>query len=53
MAKRGVRFVLNGVSYLLIVDYYSRFPEIVELNTTTSASIIEALKMFFFEAWSS
>ena len=40
-------FVLNGVSYLLVVDYYSRFPEIVKLKTTTSASIIEALKTVF------
>ena len=27
-------FVLNGVSYLLIVDYFSRFPEIFKLKIT-------------------
>ena len=47
MAKSGIRFVLNGVSYLLIVDYFSRFPEIIKMKTTTSASIIEALKTIF------
>ena len=40
-------FVLNGVSYLLIVDYFSRFPEAIKLKTTTSASIIEAFKTVF------
>ena len=41
-------FMLNGVNYLLVVDYYySRFPEIIKPKTTTSASIIETLRMVF------
>jgi hypothetical protein len=40
-------FVLNGKNYLLAVDYYSRYPEVVKLNSTTSSSIISALKSIF------
>ena len=40
-------FMLNGVNYLLVVDYFSRFPEVIKLKTTTSASIIEAFKAIF------
>ena len=37
-------FELKGVTYLLVVDYFSRFPELAKLTTTTSASVIAALK---------
>ena len=40
-------FQLNGATYLLVVDYFSRFPEAVKLMSTTSKSIINALKSIF------
>ena len=39
--------VLNGATYLLVVDYYSRFPEVIQLRSTTSLSVINALKATF------
>ena len=33
--------------YLVIIDYFSRFPEVTKLKSTTSRSIIDALKTFF------
>jgi len=40
-------FELKGISYLLVVDYFSRFPEVVKLTSTTSTAIIQALKAIF------
>lgn len=40
-------FEYKGAMYLLIVDYFSRFVEILKLSTTTSISIIVALKTIF------
>ena len=40
-------FELKGVTYLLVVDYFSRFPEVAKLTTTTPASVIAALKYIF------
>ena len=40
-------FELKGVTYLLVVDNFSRFPEVAKLTTTTSASVISALKNIF------
>ena len=40
-------FVLKGATYLLVVDYYSRFPEVIQLRKTTSQSVINALKAVF------
>ena len=40
-------FVLNGTNYLLVVDYFSRFPEIVRLRETTSSAVIKALRKLF------
>jgi len=37
-------FELKGSHYLLIVDYFSRYPEITKLVSTTSATVITALK---------
>ena len=38
---------LNGKTYLLVVDYFSRYVEVQTLATTTSASVIRALKAIF------
>ena len=40
-------FHLKGSDYLIIVDYFSRFPEIIKLHSTNSAAVIEALKTVF------
>jgi len=42
-------FELNKNTYLLIVNYYSHYPEVTKLKTTTtSSSIIVAMKSVFF-----
>ena len=38
---------LEGVHYLLTVDYFSRYPEVTKLTSTTSSSVISALKAVF------
>ena len=40
-------FELRGEHYLLVVDYFSRFPEVIKLTSTTSTSIIAMLKTIF------
>ena len=40
-------FELNKDNYVLVVDYFSRFPEVVKLTSTTSANVISALKSVF------
>ena len=40
-------FELDGKHYLLLVDYFSRFPEVIKLNTTTSSAVIRALQAAF------
>ncbi|XP_037515404.1 uncharacterized protein LOC119391827 [Rhipicephalus sanguineus] len=40
-------FHLNGQTFLLVVDYYSRFPEVVTLRSTTARAVIDALKGIF------
>ena len=37
-------FCLQGSTYLLVVDYFSRYPEVIKLRNTTSICIIEAPK---------
>ena len=37
-------FALKGANYLIVVDYFSRYPEVVQLKSTTSQSIITSLK---------
>ena len=37
-------FQLNGKTYLLVADYFSRYMEVQTLATTTSASVICVLK---------
>lgn len=42
-------FTLQGINYIVIVDYFSRYPEVmvIKLQTTTSQSIIVAMKSIF------
>ncbi len=40
-------FELNNKQYLLLVDYFSRYPEVRELKSTTSKVIIQHLKSLF------
>ncbi|UYV64657.1 K02A2.6-like, partial [Cordylochernes scorpioides] len=40
-------FTLKGQNYLVIADYYSRYPEIARLEDMTSASIIVHCKSIF------
>ena len=40
-------FHFKGANYLLVVDYFSRYPETVKLTNTTSQNIIDALKNIF------
>ena len=40
-------FSMDGETYLVIVDYYSRYFEIERLQTTTSASVIRKTKAVF------
>jgi len=40
-------FHLNNANYILVVDYYSRFIEVIKLTTTTFKSVIEALHSIF------
>ena len=40
-------FQFNGSTYLLVVDYFSRYPEVIKLNSTTSKTVISTLKSIF------
>ena len=40
-------FELKKTTYLLVVDYYSRFVEVQKLTSTTSTNVIAALKSIF------
>ena len=40
-------FQLKGKSYLVVVDYFSRYVEVQSLSITTSASVVNALKAIF------
>ena len=40
-------FELNKQTYILFVDYYSRYPEVIKLNSTTSTSVINSMKSVF------
>ena len=40
-------FELDGIQYHLVIDYYSRYPEVIQLRTTTSAATVNALKSIF------
>ena len=40
-------FELNNCQYLIVIDYFSRYPEVIKLGTTSSTSIINTLKSIF------
>lgn len=40
-------FQVRGTTYLLVVDYFSRYPEVVKMTSTTSEATITALKAVF------
>jgi len=40
-------FQLDGSTYLLAVDYFSRYPEVIELTSTSSKAVISSLKAIF------
>ena len=40
-------FILNKATYVLIVDYFSRYPEVIKLRSTSSNAVIEAVKAVF------
>ena len=40
-------FEIDGTHYLLTVDYFSRYPEVRQLTTTSSAAVISASKAVF------
>ena len=40
-------FVLKQANYLVVVNYFSRYPEVIKLTSTTSQSVIVALKSTF------
>ena len=40
-------FELDKCQYLLVVDYFSRYPQVVKLSSTTSNQVIAALKTIF------
>ena len=40
-------FELEGKHYLLIIDYFSRYPEVIKMSATTSMSTIADLKNVF------
>ena len=40
-------FELKGQHYLLVVDYFSRFPEVIKLASTTCIHVIVMFKAIF------
>ena len=40
-------FELNKDHYILMVDYFSRYPEAIKLSSTTSAAVITVMKSIF------
>ena len=40
-------FEFKGQHYVLLVDYFSRYQEVIRLTSTTSASVISAMKSVF------
>ena len=40
-------FHYSNCTYLIVVDYFSCYPEVIQLKSTTSASVIKALKSIF------
>ena len=42
-------FFMNGANYLIVVNYFFRYFETIKLKSITSGSIIEELKINFFQ----
>ena len=40
-------FFMDGANYLLEIDYFSRYPEVCKLTSTTSNAVIQAMKNCF------
>ena len=40
-------FELEKKHYLLIVDYFARYPEVIQMKSTTSTAVIDALKAVY------
>ena len=40
-------FAFKGSSYLLLIDYYSRYVEMSKMHSTTSAAVIQRMKSIF------
>ena len=40
-------FEYQGEHYLVIVDYYSKYPEVVRMHSTSSIEVINQLKQIF------
>jgi len=40
-------FFLKGTHYLVVVDYFSKYLEVIKLGTITSRSVIDGLKAMF------
>ena len=40
-------FYLNGKTYILVVDYFSRYLEVQSMSSTTSGQTVQALKAIF------
>lgn len=38
---------MNGQRYILVVDYRSRFPEVISLHSTTTSVVINTIKSVF------
>ena len=45
--SRATYLCMKNTTYLIVVDYFSRFPEVKALSSTTSSSVINALKTMF------
>ena len=45
-------FELHGKHYIVIADYYSRYPEVIRLTSTTSVSVIYSRnEICFLSTW--
>ena len=40
-------FVFKGESYVVVTDYYLRYPEVLKLRDTTAKGVTDALKAIF------
>lgn len=44
-------FHLKNSTYLIVTDYFSIYPEVIQLKSTTPTSVIKALKSIFSHHW--